>query len=74
MSDIYVSYASYDFPPFSHLETSKGGLMMPKGKAREFNLGLVDFGALVCVAKNTKCDICLMADFCLYFKEVVREQ
>lgn len=48
--------------------------MIPKGKAREFNLGLVDFGALVCVAKNPKCSVCPMTDFCLYFKEVVSKQ
>lgn len=48
--------------------------MIPKGNAREFNLGLVDFGALVCVAKNPKCKICPMSDFCLYFREVVKKQ
>jgi A/G-specific adenine glycosylase len=43
--------------------------LIPKGKARDFNLGIIDFGALVCLAKNPKCNICPMSKFCLYFKE-----
>lgn len=45
--------------------------MIPKGKARNFNLGIIDFGALVCLAKSPKCNSCPMSNFCLYFEEVV---
>lgn len=40
--------------------------MMPLGKEADFNLGLLDFGALVCRARNPQHDICPLAEFCDY--------
>jgi A/G-specific adenine glycosylase len=51
----------------------KIGEMVPKGKARQFNLGLVDFGALVCLSRNPKCGVCPMVEFCLYYSELKRQ-
>ncbi len=38
--------------------------LTPKGKEAAFNLALLDFGAIVCRAKNPQHDKCPMAKFC----------
>lgn len=38
--------------------------MIPKGKARDFNLAVLDFAALVCAAKNPKHEICPVSGSC----------
>ncbi len=38
--------------------------LVPKHKARIFNSALMDFGALICVARQPKCDICSLRSFC----------
>jgi A/G-specific adenine glycosylase len=50
----------------------KVGQIIPKGKTREFNLGLIDFGALVCTARKPKCGICPMTDLCLFYASCVK--
>ena len=51
--------------------------MLPKGKSRDFNQAVMEFGALVCVKKpqclkqdhaNASLDLCPMAEFCLAFR------
>jgi A/G-specific adenine glycosylase len=43
--------------------------VIPNGKGREFGLGILDFASLVCRAKDPKCTVCAMNDFCIYFTE-----
>jgi A/G-specific adenine glycosylase len=43
--------------------------VIPKGKGREFGLGILDFASLVCRAKDPRCMVCPMNDFCIYFME-----
>jgi A/G-specific adenine glycosylase len=43
--------------------------IIPKGRGREFGLAVLDFASLVCRAKNPKCAVCPMNEFCLYFVE-----
>jgi A/G-specific adenine glycosylase len=43
--------------------------VIPKGKGREFGLGILDFASLLCRAKDPKCTVCPMNDFCIYFME-----
>jgi A/G-specific adenine glycosylase len=38
--------------------------MIPKGKGYDFNQALMDFGALVCTARDPYCLLCPMKDFC----------
>lgn len=38
--------------------------LIPKGKVWEFNQGIMDFGALVCTARNPKCPACVMQRIC----------
>lgn len=40
----------------------------PSGKSKDINLALLDFGALVCTAKNPKCPICSINEICVAFK------
>ncbi len=38
--------------------------MVPKGKGYDFNQALMDFGAMVCAARDPYCLLCPMKDFC----------
>ncbi|TLY22073.1 MAG: A/G-specific adenine glycosylase, partial [Nitrospirae bacterium] len=38
--------------------------LIPKGKGYDFNQALMDFGALVCTARDPYCLLCPMMDFC----------
>jgi len=40
--------------------------LIPNGKAREFNLAVLDFANLICVPKVPKCPICPVHNICLY--------
>ena len=43
--------------------------VLPKGQAWDFNSALMDFGALICTARQPKCDGCPMALFCRFLKK-----
>jgi len=43
----------------------------PKGKGKDFNYGILDFGAEVCTAKNPKCSTCVMKKICNYYSESI---
>jgi A/G-specific adenine glycosylase len=38
--------------------------IIPPGKAKEFNLAMLDLAALICTSRNPKCSICPTADIC----------
>lgn len=40
---------------------------VPKGKSREYNYSLIDFGALVCTAKNPRHNLCPLTKICDYY-------
>lgn len=40
--------------------------MIPKGKARDFNLGILDFAPSVCMPRNPECVKCVMNSLCGY--------
>jgi A/G-specific adenine glycosylase len=42
--------------------------MIPEGKARDFNLAVLDFAAIICTSKNPKHKICPVNDACQYVK------
>lgn len=44
--------------------------LIPLGRSREVNLALLDFGALICMAKNPKCGICPVSHLCVYFNRM----
>jgi len=39
---------------------------VPEGKAREYNYSLIDFGALICTARNPRHDLCTLTEICDY--------
>jgi len=42
--------------------------LIPPGDSKHFNLAVLDFAALVCRAKNPKCNLCVMKEICNYYK------
>ena len=38
--------------------------LIPKGKGYDFNQAIMDFGAIVCTARDPYCLLCPMKDFC----------
>ena len=43
---------------------------VPEGKAREYNYSLIDFGALVCTARNPRHDLCPLTEICDYYSSM----
>lgn len=46
--------------------------LVPRGKSRDFNLAVLDFASLVCRAGNPKCNICPLADACVFYKKELK--
>jgi len=42
--------------------------LIPESKARQFNLGIIDFSALIC-SRKPKCKKCFLNDICSYLNE-----
>jgi len=40
---------------------------VPEGKARDYNYSLIDFGALVCTARNPRHNLCPLTEICDYY-------
>ncbi len=43
--------------------------LVPCDNAREFNWGILDFGAEICTARNPKCEICPLREICDYYNK-----
>ncbi|WP_435348683.1 hypothetical protein [Haloarchaeobius sp. HRN-SO-5] len=43
--------------------------LVPSDSGRLYNLGLLDFGALVCTARSPRCEECFARDYCRYYNE-----
>jgi A/G-specific adenine glycosylase len=43
---------------------------VPEGKSREYNYSLLDFGALVCTAKNPRHNLCPLTEICDYYSGI----
>lgn len=44
------------------------GKLIPKGKAKQLNWGIIDFSALIC-SRKPKCKVCFLSDLCFYFNQ-----
>jgi A/G-specific adenine glycosylase len=51
-----------------------GMLLLPKGKASEFNQALMDLGALVCTPRSPTCDACPLVADCRAYQNDTQEQ
>jgi len=46
--------------------------LIPNGETWAFNQALMDFGALVCTAKNPRCHTCCLSDMCRAYLKLTR--
>ena len=44
--------------------------LIPEGRSRDFNLAVLDFSAVLCKAKNPKCDMCPLIKYCVFHKKI----
>lgn len=47
--------------------------LIPKGKAKQFNWGILDFSALIC-SRKPKCKKCFLSDSCSYYQTLTLDQ
>jgi len=45
--------------------------ILPCDKAKDFNLAVLDFSALVCKYTQPKCSECFAEEYCSYLKEIL---
>ncbi len=55
-----------DYPPSKNKTWKIAKILIPKNNCREFNLGIIDLGALICTPKNPKCELCPFSENCIY--------
>jgi len=53
-----------DTTPGRDVLWQKAAALLPKRGARDHNSALMDLGALICVARNPKCNLCPVRKFC----------
>jgi len=44
--------------------------IVPCGRAKEFNWGLIDLGALICTPRDPSCSICPLESLCVYGQRI----
>jgi A/G-specific adenine glycosylase len=47
------------------------GSLVPRRKAVDYNRGVLDFAATVCIARNPNCHICPIREICDYYSRVI---
>jgi len=47
--------------------------LIPNGKCKEFNLGLIDFANAICIPKKPRCEKCGLNDKCYFFQHFKRK-
>ncbi|MFW6172234.1 MAG: hypothetical protein ACOC5T_00615 [Elusimicrobiota bacterium] len=50
------------------------GSLIPDGESRELNLGIIDFAAVLCKARNPKCIKCPVKQICRYENKCIKEK
>jgi len=50
------------------------GSLIPDGRSRELNLGIIDFAAVLCKARNPKCIKCPIKQLCIYENKRIEER
>ncbi len=48
--------------------------LIPSGKSKEFNWGMIDLGALICLSRKPLCKSCPIHDLCLYNKRIEKDE
>jgi A/G-specific adenine glycosylase len=47
--------------------------LVPENACREYNWGVLDFGAAICTFRNPKCGICSLQEICDYYQKLVKK-
>lgn len=45
--------------------------LIPRGKAVDYNRGILDFAATICTARSSNCPTCPVSDICDYCSEII---
>jgi A/G-specific adenine glycosylase len=61
-----VFYGKEEYPPSEDGTGKLARELMPIENCREFNLGIIDLGALICTPKVPKCPVCPLCSVCTY--------
>jgi len=48
--------------------------LIPKSKAKKFNLAMLDFAAKICTAKNPKHEICPVNKYCVFYRNLIKRK
>lgn len=63
-------FGEEDYSPGSERIERKAEELLPSGEVREFDLSLIDLGALVCRPENPSCGECPLSRICEYFRRL----
>ena len=61
-----IFFGKEDYPPSKNKTWRMAQKLIPEDKYKEFNLGIIDLGALICTPKAPKCELCPFIERCMY--------
>ena len=67
-----VFFGKEDYPPSKNRTRKIAYELLPETKFKEFNLGVIDLGALVCKPKSPLHTICPISEECRFLKRIKR--
>ena len=67
-----VFYGKEEYPPSKNRTWKIASDLLPETGFKEFNLGVIDLGALVCTPKSPRHEICPLSEECRFFKSLER--
>lgn len=68
-----VFFGKEDYPPSKDKTCRVTNELLPEMDCKEFNLGIIDLGALVCIPVSPKCPSCPISKYCLYFARTYKK-
>jgi len=69
-----VFYGKEEYPPSRNRTWKIARDLLPKTEFKEFNLGIIDLGAIVCRPKSPRHEICPVSEECKFLKSVERSE
>ena len=67
-------YGKEEYPPSKNRTWRIASDLLPKTGFKEFNLGVIDLGALICRPKAPYHEICPISEECRFFKSLQRDE
>lgn len=62
-----VFFGKEDYPPSKNKTCKVARELLPEMHYKQFNLGIIDIGALVCTTISPKCPSCPISKYCMFF-------